>query len=67
MNEQRYIVSYHHPGFVGASKIYKYRKSAFTYVHKLKNMFGADNIVVMVEHQELKDKKWIMKDRWFCD
>ena len=66
MNEHRYIVSYHHPGYIGASKIYKYRKCAFNCVRKFRFMFGK-TVEIMVEAQERKDGKWIMKDRWSYD
>lgn len=63
MNEYRYIVSWHRPGCIGHSKIYKYRKSAFTFAQKLHFIFFRDSNI-MVESQERKGGKWITTERW---
>lgn len=64
MNEYRYIVTYHQPGFVGASKIYKYRKSALTYAHKIKAMFAKDTEIMVEEMRKREDGKVIRTGRW---
>lgn len=63
MNECRYIASWHHPGYIGHSKIYKYRKPAFTFATKLHFIFGED-VEIMVECQERKGETWTMTERW---
>ena len=63
MNEYRYIVSWHHPGYIGHSKIYKRRKSAFNFAIKLHFIFDED-AEIMVERQERKGETWTMTGRW---
>lgn len=63
MKKIKYVVSWYQPGFIGNSKIYKYRKSAFAFVYKLKSMFGSYTVVI-VEKQERKGETWTMIGRW---
>lgn len=64
MNKCKYIVSWHQPGFIGSCKLYKYRKSAFTFAHRLKIMFSSETEVMVEEMQERQDGKVIRTGRW---
>lgn len=66
MNECRYIVSWCCSGGLIGSKIYKYRKSAFTFAYKLKDMFYKES-EVMVERQERKGETWATTAGWRYD
>lgn len=63
MNECRYIVSWCSSGGLVGSKIYKYRKSAFTFAYKLKDMFYKE-VEVMVER---KGEAWATIAGWKYD
>lgn len=64
MNKCKYIVTWYHPGIPCASKIYKYRKSAFTFAHRLKVMFDTDAEIMVEEMQDREDGKVIRTGRW---
>ena len=45
-------------------RIYKYRKSALTYAHKIKAMFAKDTEIMVEEMRKREDGKVIRTGRW---